>query len=197
MPRKKDFDEEEILEKAMVLFWQKGYHDTSIKDLIAYLGISNASIYNAFGGKKELFQRTLEVYRNNQLGGLREHLHAQAREQKAVKDVLRNMFLKLIRDDRADEDCKGCFIVNTTTELVPADPYIQQEIQNHKLEIEKVFYDFLAYGVEQGQIQPDKNITMVSKLLYTLMTGLRVLGKVKPPEEELLESVNAILTLVD
>ncbi|MEM0998850.1 MAG: TetR/AcrR family transcriptional regulator [Bacteroidota bacterium] len=197
MPRKKDFDEDKILEKAMVLFWQKGYHDTSIKDLIAYLGISNASIYNAFGGKKELFQRTLKIYRSHQLGGLREHLLAQAREQKEVKEVLRDMFLKLIRDDRTDEDCKGCLIVNTTIELIPADPYIQQEIQEHKMEIEAVFYDFLVYGVEQGQIKPGKNIKMISKLLYTLMTGLRVLGKVKPPEEESLDSVNAILTLLD
>ena len=49
------FNEDEVLIKAMELFWNKGYHATSIQDLVSNLGINRASLYDTFGGKKELF----------------------------------------------------------------------------------------------------------------------------------------------
>ena len=57
MPRTKQFNEEEILKKAMELFWEKGFHATSIQDLVAHLGINRASLYDTFGGKEELFKK--------------------------------------------------------------------------------------------------------------------------------------------
>ena len=193
MPRAKAFDEEEILRKAMMLFWQKGYHDTSIKDLIAYLGISNASIYNAFGGKKQLFIKAISCYQDFHFNGLKAFLESH----KEVKSGLVIVFDKLIVDDHEDEACKGCFIVNTTTELIPADPEIQQILERHKEKFEQLFLDYLRAGVENGQISEKINITVIAPLLYTLMTGLRVLGKTKPNPEESRASVQAVLSLLD
>lgn len=193
MPRAKQFDEEEILEKAMMLFWQKGYFDTSIKDLIAYLGISNASIYNAFGGKKQLFYRAFNHYRSTQSKGLGQFLSTQTHTRAGLIQV----FQKIIYDDCQDLDCKGCFIVNTSTELIPSDPNILSLIQSQKETIEGAFYEFLQLGVDSGQISPEKDITVISRLLYTLMTGLRVIGKAKPDPNESMASVEAVLSLLD
>ncbi len=193
MPRSIEFDEEEVLKKAMTLFWEKGYYDTSIKDLIQALGISNASIYNSFGGKKQLFNRALDYYRETNFQGLSDFI----RSQKEVKQGLIMIFNKIIQDDKNDPDCKGCFIVNTSTELIPADPAIQGVVDAHKERIEKVFYDFLLRGVKEGQIAETKDIQVISRLLYTLMTGLRVLGKSKPSPEEAMASVKAVLSLLD
>ncbi|MEL6975424.1 MAG: helix-turn-helix domain-containing protein, partial [Bacteroidota bacterium] len=64
MPRTKQFDEKEVLKKAMELFWEKGFHATSIQDLVSHLGINRASLYDTFGGKDELFNTAFESYRH-------------------------------------------------------------------------------------------------------------------------------------
>jgi len=62
MPWEKSFREEDAIHDAMMLFWEKGYESTSIADLLTGLGINRGSLYNAFGGKKELFIKTLTKY---------------------------------------------------------------------------------------------------------------------------------------
>ena len=193
MPRAKQFDEEEILQMAMMLFWEKGYYDTSIKDLIAHLGISNASIYHSFGGKKQLFYKAFAYYRHSQTEGLKQFLSTQ----KDVRVGLTQAFQKIVYDDCTDDACKGCFIVNTSTELIPSDPAIQSVIATHQKRIESIFFDFLQVGIEAGQISSEKNTVMISQLLYTLMTGLRVVGKTKPNPDDLMASVKAVLSLLD
>ena len=65
MARTKDFDEDEVLTKAMNLFWLNGYNGTSMQDLVDGLGISRSSLYDTFGDKRSLFLKTLENYKKN------------------------------------------------------------------------------------------------------------------------------------
>lgn len=193
MPREKQFEEEEVLQKAMLLFWKKGYHDTSLKALIAALGISNASIYNTFGGKRQLFDRAFARYRTANFLGMQQFLHSQ----KNVREGLRAVFQKIIRDDHADSDGKGCFVVNSTTELIPADPDFRFLLTDHQQNTEQVFVDFLRMGVEMGQIPAEKNLPVIANLLYTVMTGLRVIGKTRPDPKESMLAVEVVLLLLD
>ncbi|MEM7105227.1 MAG: TetR/AcrR family transcriptional regulator [Bacteroidota bacterium] len=190
MPREKQFDEQEVLKKAMLLFWRKGYHDTSIKDLIAFLGISNASIYNAFGGKKKLFDRAFSNYRMTNLHALNDFLSAQ----KNIKRGLQAIFHRIIEDDCNDPDCKGCFIVNSIAELIPGDPEFKIVTSQHQKSIEEVFVTHLKLGVRRGQIPDGKNLEVISTALYTHMTGLRVVGKTTPNAEEMKASTDAVLS---
>lgn len=193
MPKVKLFNEQEVLQKAMVLFWTKGYHHTSISDLVAFLGISRSSLYDTFGGKRNLFMTAFQLYRSANQAGLQNFLQTQH----DTRQTLRMMFEKIIHDDHIDDNCKGCFIVNTTTELVPDDEELQAIITKHKEEMEQVFFNILQAGVQSGQIKAEVDLKTVARLLYTLMTGLRVLGKTRPNEEESMASVNAVLSLLD
>lgn len=193
MPRLKAFDETEVLHRAMLLFWKKGYYDTSVQDLVDFLGINRASLYSTFGGKKQLFDRAFAQYRAANFNGLRNFLATQNH----VKAGLRQLFRKIVDDDCADPDCKGCFIVNTTTELLPVDPELQQAIEDHRARTEQVFQEFLLLGVERGQIPETTPIEVISRLLYTLMTGLRVVAKTRPAAAESLATVDAVLSLLD
>ncbi len=193
MARPKAFDEEVVLEKAMELFWKKGYFDTSIKDLIDYLGISNASIYNTFGGKQELFHRALEHYQTINLKGMRGFLATQDN----IRQGLTEVFAKIIYDDVKDEDCKGCFVVNSTTQLAPTDPVVLKAISNHKLGVEQAFREFLQKGVDTGQISEAKDIGQFAGLLYSLMTGFRVLGMANPDPDSFMAYVQSVLSLLD
>jgi TetR/AcrR family transcriptional repressor of nem operon len=62
MPWEKSFDEDEAVGKAMNVFWEKGFEPASMADLIAGTGITRGSLYNAFGGKEQLFVKALQKY---------------------------------------------------------------------------------------------------------------------------------------
>ncbi len=193
MPKVKRFNKEEVLEKAMTLFWKKGYHQTSIQDMVAYLEISRSSLYDTFGGKRKLFYRAFDRYRISHYEGLQHFLH----EQQQIKITLRGIFERVIMMNDADVECKGCLIANSTTELLPDDPFLQNIITEHKQNMEGLFCEFLQKGINSGEIPKGKDIKTISRLLYTLLTGIRVVGKTKPQVKESMASVDTILSLLD
>lgn len=192
MPRPKLFDEAEVLQKAMLLFWKKGYFDTSIKDLIEFLGISNASLYHSFGGKRKLFDQAFALYQRSNLHGMAQFLATQ----QDVRTGLRGIFEKIITDDFADPDCKGCFIVNSTAELIPEDDSFKAVVAEHQQRVEEIFVGYLDRGKAAGQIAPDLDLPTIANLLYIQMTGLRVVGKAKADPEQSRKSVETILQLL-
>lgn len=193
MPRVKLFDEEKILYKAMMLFWQNGYASTSIQDLLDQLEISRSSLYDTFGGKKKLFKRTLILYRSSQ----KERLQRFIDSQTDVKAALRGMFKKVIDDDTTGQQCKGCFVVNTTTELVPGAPHIQSILVNHRQEMEGIFLRLLQKGVDTGQVSEGNDLPALARLIYTLLSGIRVVGKTKIDPKEMMASIDKVMVLLD
>jgi len=191
MPKVKLFDEKLILEKAMELFWKKGFHATSIRDLVNYLGISRSSIYDTYGGKNELFYKAFHLYRTTNITGFSNFLN----QQNNVKMGLRKLFKMAIEQSIADR--KGCFVVNTTTELVPGDIEIQKILKENRDTFVNIFYEFLLKGEQSGEISKGKNLNSIANLYYTLFNGIKVVSKVQPNSKELLSSVDTVLTLLD
>ena len=175
-----------------MLFWERGYHATSIQELVDHLGINRASLYTTFGGKRKLFDRAFEQYR----GHLREGLAHFLDSQDNVIEALRQLFYTLIEDDFTDESAKGCFIVNTTTELLPADPTLRNTLLQHEAHIEGLFLQAMQRGVVRCQIPPGKDLPTLARVIYTVMTGLRVMGKTKPDPESSMASVETVLGLL-
>ncbi len=193
MPRARQFDEQEVLTKAMELFWKNGYHATSMDDLVKFAGINRASLYGIFGGKKELFYKALDHYRATHANTLSRFLDQQTQ----VKAGLRALFYHLVAESLADKDCKGCFFVNTTTELVPGNDEIQVKLKSNRDAVQKTFYNFLLQGAENGQISPDKDLKAIAGLLFTFFNGLRVVTKISDDVQELHTSIDTILSLLD
>ncbi|MEM6633588.1 MAG: TetR/AcrR family transcriptional regulator [Bacteroidota bacterium] len=194
MPKEKLFDEAEVLQKAMLIFWEKGYSATSVEELVKGMGISRSSLYDTFKGKKELFERVFDTYRYFHEEGLENFME----KQEDVLVGLKLIFQKVIAEDSSADSCKGCFVVNTATELLPAPStsYENQAILQHKEKMEDLFLNFLHKGVEKGQITDGKDFAAISRLLFTLMMGLRVVGKMKQDPEKAIASVEAVLSLL-
>ena len=192
MPRTKQFDETVVLEKAVSLFWKQGYHATSIQDLVEELGINRASLYSTFGGKKQLFERALQTYRDQNIAGIRQFLV----EQPTVKTGIRRLFERAIADSVTDCERKGCFVVNVTTELAPTDTNIQRFVTDNQRIFEGIFYDYLRTGVTTGEIAADKDLRSLAGLLFALYTGIKVLAKVEPQNAKLPATVHTALDLL-
>jgi TetR/AcrR family transcriptional repressor of nem operon len=193
MPRVKKFNEEETLQKAMCLFWRNGFHATSMQDLVNYLGINRASIYDTYGGKKELFDSAFAQYRSHS----KEQLQTFFENQESVKEGFRSLFKGSISEAINDVDRKGCFVVNVATELVPNDETMLTVIQENKDFIEETFANFLQTGIDSGEISSDKNIQNIASLLHTFLNGLKVVSKTDSDEERLLSSVDTMLSVLD
>lgn len=193
MPRAKQFDEKEVLAKAMELFWIQGYHATSIQDLVEHLGINRASLYDTYGGKESLFQRAFQLYREQNISQLRQFLKSRP----LVREGLRDLFAVAIEQASTDEDRKGCFVVNTAAELVPGDPELLQVLGENKRVFEQLFFDYLKKGEEAGQIPGGKDLRAMASLLFTLYNGLKVVAKVAPEQAPLEASIAEVLKLLD
>ena len=193
MPRTKQFNEEDILNKAMELFWEKGFHATSIQDLVCHLGINRASLYDTFGGKEELFKRAFERYRNMSGCTLTDLFKAEA----SVKKGFRMLFFRAIEVARTNPEHKGCFVVNTTTELLPGDHTIKKALMENKAYVEQLFISRIQLGMETGEISMDKNPESIGMMLFALYSGLEVLTKVEEDTAKLYSMVEAGLSVLD
>jgi TetR/AcrR family transcriptional repressor of nem operon len=193
MPRVKLFDESEVLTKAMNLFWKQGYAATSVQDLVSHLGINRASLYDTFGDKEQLFKKSFELYRKNNIEGLKQFFDTQNN----VREGFARLFENAIEEAINDEDRKGCFVVNTTTELVPNDDSIAVTLEDNKSDFENIFFEYLQKGKDVGQITTNKDLRSIAALFYTLYNGLRVVSKVRPNKKKLSETVEVALSLLD
>lgn len=191
MPRTKQFDEKEVLNKAMELFWEKGFHATSMQNLVTELGINRASLYDTFGGKEELFNRAFERYKVS----TQEWLKSLFAKEKSVKAGFTTLFYTAIKEAE-EEPRKGCFVVNTTTELVPGDEALLQVLNANKSAIEKLFVSYIQKGIDEGQIQPSQDAGSLGSLFYTVYSGLRVVTKVDPDPKKLKKMIDAALSLL-
>src|SRR5579862_8099263 len=107
MARTKDFDEDEVLLKAVNLFWLKGYNGTSMQDLVDGLGISRSSLYDTYGDKHSLFLKALDNYRELNT----KRMYKIGREAASAKDAIRLVLEYSINELAKDKEHKGCFLV--------------------------------------------------------------------------------------
>jgi len=192
MPRVKTFDKNEVLTKAMNLFWKQGYSATSVQDLVSCLGINRASLYDTFGDKEQLFKKSFELYRRTNKDGLIQFFQSRP----SVKEGFAELFQKAIQEAITDKDRKGCFVVNTTTELIPNDKNLLEILESNKKDFETIFYEYLKKGKEDGQLKTTQNLKSVASLFYTLYSGIRVVSKVSTDNKKLIDSVNVALSLL-
>ncbi len=158
MPRVKLFDRDEVLERAMEMFWKNGYNGTSMDQLVKYMGISRASLYDTFGDKEQLFKKSFELYRATTKEGLIEFF----KNHPDVKEGFSKLFNKAIDEAIVDEDKKGCFVVNATTELIPNDESLQKVLIENKCDFQNLFYEYLKAGKEKGQLKNSQDLKAIA-----------------------------------
>ncbi|TMR08348.1 TetR/AcrR family transcriptional regulator [Nonomuraea turkmeniaca] len=190
MARSKEFDPESALEKALELFWERGYEATSMADLVAHLGIARASIYGTFGGKRELYLKALELYL------ARHDVVAPLSQPGPALPALRAFLDSYVAECLADEARRGCMVVNTAIEFASRDPDVSRKVAASWTELETVMAATLVRARAQGEIPADKDPHALARFLLVLLQGLRVLGRADPDPRRLRDAVNQAMTAV-
>jgi TetR/AcrR family transcriptional repressor of nem operon len=172
--RPKSFDETEVLERAMDLFWERGYARLSVSDLLDHMGISRQSLYDSFGSKRQLFIRAIHHYRDTQLTSALALLERETSPIENVKEVMR-FFESLASDHR----CRGCLVANTLVELGPHDPEIGHMLQATLDLLQAGLCDALRRAHERGELPASKSPRQVSRALLNALIGLAVAGRLQ------------------
>ncbi|MES2110418.1 MAG: TetR/AcrR family transcriptional regulator [Bacteroidota bacterium] len=173
MARTKDFNEDEVLTKAVCIFWHKGYNGTSMQDLVDGLGISRSSLYDTYGDKHSLFIKALESYKEAGAKELCNIINGNLSAKEAVK----KLFEFTTRTLLGDKQHKGCFMVNTEVEVAPHDEEVGRIICQNEQQVEDAFYKAIKKGQDSGEISAAKDARAVARFIFNTVKGLRVTAK--------------------
>lgn len=173
MPWEKSFNEEEVLEKAMLVFWEKGFDSASIADLIEGTGINRGSLYNAFGGKQPLFVKTLLKYDRDNRRAMLSQLEALDDPKQAIGRLFDGIVLETVSDTKK----KGCFMINTASEMTTHDTQVNEIISNGLREVEAFMRRSIEVGQVRGDIKKQIDPAATAKILMALIVAIRVLGR--------------------
>ncbi len=193
MARSKEFDKDVVLEKAKQLFWQQGFHATSVQNLVDHLGINRASIYGTFGGKNKLYEAALQSYRAENLIFLKEHLA----KFDSVKKSLSFLFKAAIGAAIKDKNRKGCFVINCTTEYLPKHHHIISELLDNKNTFQNLIVETLERGKASGEFSTQLEVKATAAYLFSLFSGLQITAKIAPAQEELFKSIDLGLSTLN
>lgn len=173
MARTKEFNEMEVLDKAIDLFWFKGYNGASMQDVVDSLGLSRSSIYDTFGDKHQLYIAALEQYRKQAAGGLINMVNQSSNPLQTIQQLF-----EMLSNDSLNAICsKGCFMTNSTIELAPHDPQIHKIVQDNMQDIEEAFYNLVKKGQDLGEITNKQDARALARFLFNTISGIRVAAK--------------------
>jgi TetR/AcrR family transcriptional repressor of nem operon len=192
MGRTKQFSRQTALEDAMQVFWVRGFHSTSMQDLVDHLSVNRQSLYDTFGGKHELFEAALGCYRDLQMLRFRRALE----EDGVVGDVLRDFFQGLI-SALIDGKGKGCMMVNSTTELASRDDAVFGTCSASARETEAAFTGLVTRAQRNGEIPADRSAVQLARFLMSTINGLAVTAKATRDPEILNDVVEVALSALD
>lgn len=192
MPRPREFDEEAALDAATAQFWSRGYEATSVRDLAATMGLTAASLYNAFGDKRSLYERALERYVEH---GFHERVR-RFEHHLPPRDAIAAFFDEIIRLSVNDPHRKGCLIVNSAMELAPHDKGFHRALNGVLKDMEGFFARCVAAGQKDGSIPSELDASDMAKALLASLMGLRVLARVNPKRELLEGAARPVLALI-
>src|SRR5215470_1382631 len=148
MPRPRSFDESDVVDRAMELFWTRGYEATSVSDLTAGLGLHPGTLYRTFGDKHALFLRALAHYRDSQARRLAPFLLSGGAVLPRIRAVMTGYVTLALEQDAP----RGCLIANTAGELLPGDEKVRDGVSGALAAVEDGFLQGLRAAAGQGEL---------------------------------------------
>ena len=193
MGRPREFDEAEVLDAAVACFWEHGYEATSVRELAGRMGLTGASLYNAFGDKRALYHKALDRYIDASF------VDRVRRFEGALPplEAIRAFFAEIIQRSLDDPQRKGCLLINSALEVAPHDPEFRRVVTDVLAQIEAFFRRCVRAGQRDGSITKSQSAMDLGRTLLAAHIGVRVMARTRP-EKPLLEGmVRPILAFLD
>lgn len=183
MARPRQFDAKAALSAAQETFWAKGYHATSTRELTQAMGLTQPSLYNAFGDKRQLFMQALDDYLTH---ALRERI-ARIESGYPPAQALVQFFAESVERGATELPHRGCMLINTALEASQEDPELKAAVAMELTLLRDFFERLIRAAQAEGTIAGHLDAKDGATMLLSLQVGMRVLSRVMP-DRALLEA---------
>jgi AcrR family transcriptional regulator len=163
------FDVDHALDRALRVFWHKGYEGASLPELTRAMGINRPSLYAAFGNKASLFRRAIERYAEQTASHVRKALELPTARQ-VVEELLRGT-IELTTDPN---NPRGCLMVQGALACGDTADPIRQELANRRAQLESALSRRFERAVAEGELPPDANASDLGRYVAAISHGIAV-----------------------
>lgn len=179
MARSKEFEENEVLDKAMKLFWEQGYEKTSMSDLVEHMGIHRRSIYDTFTDKRTLFFKAMERFGNR----TDAKLAAGVKQAKTAKEAIHFIFDYMSSTEEGEPP--GCMFVNSAVEMACRDEDVDAKAVGAFEKVEHLLVEIITWGQENEEFSSQYGAQELAEYLHNALIGIRVMARTSVPKEKL------------
>ncbi len=190
MGRPIEFDRDEALERAMMVFWAKGYEATSLRDLLAEMELSRSSFYQSFENKQALFKRCINRYRRAIVTRMHDDLERAASGRAFIEDA----FHRITEKVHEPGGRRGCLVMNTASHLAAREPEIAPLVAEGAAQFEQIFRTAVERAQREGDIPAGKDARSLARYLVSSRSGLMAMAKTGASQDELADIVAVTLS---
>ncbi len=188
MARPREFDVDSALERAMDVFWSKGYEATSLDDLCSATGLSRSSLYATFGNKRELLLQTVDRYVEQRTPRIEAILERFPNVSEGIAALLQEFIHQIV----SGAGRRGCFLGNCAAELPRGDRTAVARVRQGLESTEATFRHALTEAQGRGELPSGTDVDALARFLTASFQGLRLVGKVNP-DRAVLEDIAATI----
>jgi TetR/AcrR family transcriptional repressor of nem operon len=190
MARPKEFDQDAALDRAVELFWTRGYAGTSIAELERHLHVGRQSLYDTFGDKRTLFLRALERYSKWNA----DHLIVILRTPDSGLEAIRAFLQAVVELLTPPGPRKACLVANSILEIGQADAEISARCLRNQTAVTDGLRYALSRAAERGELPRDFSVEAGATLLMAQVYGLALLAKGGATRQDLIAAVTALVS---
>jgi AcrR family transcriptional regulator len=167
--RPRAFDLDQALDRALIVFWSKGYEGASLPDLTQAMGINRPSLYAAFGNKETLFRKAVDRYVEGPASYVRQALTAPT--ARAVVDRLLNGTVELLTHPRNPH---GCLMVQGALACGKESEPVRRQLISRRAAGEAMIRKRLKRAQKEGDLPADANAADLARYVVTIIRGMAV-----------------------
>lgn len=193
MGRKKTYDRDELLAKAVDVFRTHGFAGSSAELLVQQLGVSRFGLYAEFGSKQGLFEAALERYDDEVVGRRFGPLEAAG----AGLAEIRALFAFYGAATEGPAAGRGCLLCNSVVEFGPLDPSDAQFLRRYLERIRDAFRTALAAASARGEVRSDVDVQAEAHFFTATVLGLFVLLRADAPAESVVDATHVAIAHLD
>jgi AcrR family transcriptional regulator len=178
--RTRQFDLDEALDRALEVFWARGYEGATLPELTAAMGINRPSLYAAFGNKEQLFQKALDRYRAGP-----QSFVAEALEKATARAVVEAIFSGFVRMQRDRSGSRGCMIVSGALACGEEAEPVRRELARLRQAMVAMLRERFERAVREGDLPGGTDCATRARYVATVLNGLAIQAASGATETEL------------
>lgn len=192
MARVREFDPIAALESAMLVFWQKGYTETSMDDIVLATGVSRYGLYGEFGSKHELFMACLDHYQATAVKGM----FSIVEQPNAGLPEIKQYFANVLEAYSQPYGKLGCLMCNSATEVAPLNDAVGVKIREAMARLRLGFSAALANAAKNGELKAGVDMSQTADFLTGVLLGTSVMMRSRAGYQMLANTVEISLNSI-